>query len=100
VRECRPAGAAEHAGVHAAALQGACMRALRWPARSLACSGGLLLGVLDLTWLLALGPRAQAESESADPLDGSKYLCHVSEEYASGLAASLGLRLTDYVKYA
>lgn len=44
-------------------------------------------------------PSPQAESELADPLDSAKYTCHISEEYASSMAESLGLRLADYVKY-
>ena len=43
--------------------------------------------------------RVQAEGEASDPLDSAKYTCHVSEECATGLAKSLGLRLADYVRY-
>ena len=43
--------------------------------------------------------RVQAEGEASDPLDSAKYTSHVSEECATGLAKSLGLRLADYVRY-
>lgn len=42
---------------------------------------------------------SSSDSDSSDVFDGAKYSCHVTEEYASSLASSLGLRLTDYVKY-
>ena len=43
---------------------------------------------------------SSSDSDASDVLEGAKYSCHISEEYASNLASSLGLRLTDYVKYA
>ncbi|KAG1666572.1 hypothetical protein FOA52_000539 [Chlamydomonas sp. UWO 241] len=66
--------------------------------------GGSLVESADvqvhLTTLSTMQLLSRAESEAVDPLDGAKYTCHVDEGYAGALAESLGLRLTDYIKYA
>ncbi|GAX80071.1 hypothetical protein CEUSTIGMA_g7509.t1 [Chlamydomonas eustigma] len=54
----------------------------------------------NLAALSSMHLISKAASDMTDPLDGPKYTCHVSEDYATAIADSLGLTLLDYIRYA